>query len=241
MKKVQLEPAYILHHRKYRETSLLLDVFSKEHGRVSLLAKGARRNKKQQAIAFDLYQQYLVSWVAKSELGTLTDIEPGQTGFQLQNKQVFCGFYMNELIVNLLHQHEPHPDLFTAYETTLYELKEGRAEDIVLRYFEKRLLQILGYGLVLDCDVSTGEPINAEQNYFYEFEMGPVNKSSRPGSAFTVKGKTLLQLDREQLDEKEQAQEARNLLRAILSRHLGNKKLASRDLYHAFIKAGTPA
>ncbi len=241
MIKSQLEPAYILHHRKYGETSLLLDVFSKEHGRISLLAKGARRNRKQQSIAFDLYQQYLMSWIAKTDLGTLTDIEPGQTSFNLKNKQVFCGFYMNELIINLLHRHEPHPDLFAAYELTLSELNQDKAEDIVLRYFEKRLLQILGYGLVLDCDVLTGEPIDADASYFYEFELGPASKSSRPDSAFTITGKTLLELDREQLIDKEQIQEARNLLRAILSRQLGNKKLASRDLYHAFIKAGTPA
>ncbi len=114
---------------------------------MGLVAKGARRNRKQQSVSFEPYQCYRMSWVSRSELGTLTDIETEPQTFALKNRQVFCGFYMNELIIHLLHRHEPHPELFEIYENTLMKLAGDELEEITLRYFEKTLLQSLGYGL----------------------------------------------------------------------------------------------
>ena len=241
MLKANFIPAYVLHRRKYRETSLLLDIFSSDHGRVTLVAKGARRNTKQQSVTFDPYQRYRVSWVARTELGTLVDIEAEQNAIPLKKAQVFSGFYMNELIISLLHRHEPHPDLFDAYEKALKQLAEDEPEDRVLRYFEKALLQTLGYGLVLDSDVHSGEPVQSDKQYMYEFEYGPTIVNGHKEKGLLVSGTTLLALEKETLEQETHLREAKYLLRAILSHYLGNRKLASRELYNAFIKAGTTA
>ncbi|MEQ8290016.1 MAG: DNA repair protein RecO [Gammaproteobacteria bacterium] len=243
MQKVNLASAYILHRHKYRETSLLLDIFSKDYGRLSLVAKGARRNRKQQGVAFEPFQRYQLSWIARSELGTLTHIDAEKAGFSLNSRQLFSGFYINELVLHLLHRHESHPELFDAYESILKQLAGGLAEEIVLRYFEKTLLQTLGYGLVLDIDVDSGEPVSPEQDYLYVYERGPVSYMKDTVEGIKISGKTLLALQQETLLDQDRSclREAKQYLRVILARYLGDKKLASRDLYNAFIKAGTTA
>lgn len=243
MQKANLVPAYILHRHKYRETSLLLDIFSKDYGRLTLVAKGARRNKKQQGVSFEPFQRYQLSWVARTELGTLTHIDADKAVFTLNSRQLFSGFYLNELVLYLLHRHESHPELFDAYEQTLQQLAGGLAEEIVLRYFEKTLLQTLGYGLVLDIDVDTGEPVSPDKDYLYMYERGPVTYLKDSGEGIKISGNTLLALQQETLLDQDNTclREAKRYLRVILARYLGDKKLASRDLYNAFIKAGTIA
>ena len=234
--KVELTPSYILHRRDYSETSLILDVVSREHGRINLIAKGAKRNKKQQNPNFNLYQKYNISWVAKSDLGTLTDIELETFAESLKPEQMMTGFYMNEIMLRLLHKHEPHPEIFDSYEQAIKRLIDGDSEQIVLRYYEKTLLQSLGYGVILDHEVETGESLNNEMDYFYKFDYGPILTSNKDKSGITISGKTLLELDNESLSETKNINEAKVLLRTILDQHLGDKPLASKKLYQAYIK-----
>jgi DNA repair protein RecO (recombination protein O) len=234
--KVELTPCYILHRRDYSETSLILEVFSREQGRVNLIAKGVKRNKKQQGESFNLYQQYNISWTAKSELGTLTDIEFIASSRALKPELMMTGFYMNEIMLRLLHKHEPHPELFDSYETSINELINGASEQIILRYYEKTLLQSLGYGVILDHEVETGGSLEHDKNYFYKFDYGPVSKNENKDLGVSVSGKTLLELDNETLSEQKNINEAKALLRTILDQHLGNKPLASKSLYQAYIK-----
>ncbi len=243
MQKVNLAPAYILHRHKYRESSLLLDIFSRDYGRLSLVAKGARGNRKKQSVSYEPFQRYQLSWVARSELGTLTQADPDKSLIVLQNKLVFSGFYINELVLHLLHRHESHPELFMAYEETLQKLACGQPEDIILRYFEKKLLQTLGYGLVLDVDIDSGEQVSPTQEYLYLFEQGPVCFLRESNDGIKISGKTLLALQQETLLDQDKAcqREAKQYLRVILARYLGNRKLQSRELYNAFIKAGNHA
>jgi DNA repair protein RecO (recombination protein O) len=234
--KVELTPCYILHRRDYRESSLILEVISKEYGRVSLIAKGAKRNKKQQGINYNLYQKYLMSWVIKTELGTLIDVELASGMNSLTPQQMMTGFYMNEIILRLLHKHESHPELFDSYDSTVVKLSTNVPEESLLRYFEKTLLQSLGYGVVFDQDLITGNPILADENYYYRLDFGPSSdpQDNRPGVA--VSGKTLIELDKETLTDAQNKQEAKILLRSLLNQYLGDKPLASRQLYQAYIK-----
>jgi DNA repair protein RecO (recombination protein O) len=234
--KVEHTPCYLLHRRDYSESSLILDVFSREHGRINLVAKGAKRNKKQQGINHNLYQKYYMSWVAKSELGTLIDVELASSSNLLKPEIMMAGFYMNEIILRLLHKHESHPELFDSYDTAINQLLNDIPEQLVLRYFEKTLLQSLGYGVVLDHEVSTGENLIADKEYYYKFDFGPSLESSNTDSGISVSGKTLLELDAETLSDIKNMNEAKILLRAILNQHLGDKPLASRELYQAYIK-----
>lgn len=234
--KIELTPAYILHHRDYRESSLLLEIFSREHGRISLIAKGAKRNKKQKGVDFNLYQKYLVSWVAKSELGTLTDIEFEKMMQSLKPEQMMAGFYMNEIVLRLLHKHESHPELFDAYDAAIFSLLNDEPENIVLRYFEKVLLQSLGYGLVLESDVETGEKIAEDKEYCYQLDYGPSSISQEVKSGVKISGEALLQIDNETLSGVKNITEAKKLLKSILNKYLGAKPLASRQLYQAYIQ-----
>ncbi len=234
--KVELTPCYILHRRDYSESSLILEVFSREHGRVNLIAKGAKRNKKQQGINHNLYQKYHMSWVARSELGTLTNIELAALSDSLKPEVMMTGFYMNELMLRLLHKHEAHPELFDSYDITIQQLLNDKSEQIVLRYYEKILLQSLGYGVILDHEVETGEALNSEKEYYYQFDFGPSLTTNNIKSGINVSGKTLLELDAETLSDVENINEAKVLLKSILNQHLGEKPLASRELYQAYIK-----
>lgn len=232
--KVDLTPCYILHSRDYRESSLILEVMSREYGRVSLVAKGAKRNKKHQGINYNLYQKYLVSWVSRSELGTLIDIEIASTMSSMSPQQMLTGFYINEIILRLLHKHESHPELFDSYDATITELAANNTEQTLLRYFEKILLQSLGYGVIFDQDQNTGSPIVAEDDYCYKLDMGPCSDTQASGIA--VSGKTLIELNNETLSDTKNKSEAKILLRSLLKQYLGDKPLASRQLYEAYIK-----
>lgn len=237
--KIELNPCYILHRRDYSESSLILDVFSKEHGRVNLIAKGAKRNKKRQGISYNLYQKYQMAWIAKSELGTLTDIESINNSKLIKSESMMIGFYMNEIILRLLHKHEPHPELFDSYDMTINKLIDGDPEEIILRYYEKTLLQSLGYGVILDHDVETGQELIKEKMYTYKPDYGPARENDKTDSNLSISGKTLLELDAEVLSDTININEAKNLLRALLDQYLGVKPLASRDLYRAYIKSKT--
>jgi DNA repair protein RecO (recombination protein O) len=234
--KVELTPCYILHRRDYSESSLILEVFSRDHGRINLIAKGAKRNKKQQGISHNLYQKYNMSWVAKSELGTLIDIELSSLSDSLKPEVIMTGFYMNEVMLRLLHKHESHPELFDSYDLAIVQLINDVPEQIVLRYYEKTLLQSLGYGVILDHDVQTGEKLVTESDYYYNLDFGPSLSKINSESGINISGKTLLELDTETLSETKNINEAKTLLRTILNQHLGDKPLASRALYQAYVK-----
>jgi DNA repair protein RecO (recombination protein O) len=232
--KVDLTPCYILHSRDYRESSLILEVMSREYGRVSLVAKGAKRNKKHQGINFNLYQKYLMSWVSRSELGTLIDVEIASTMNSMSPQQMMTGFYMNEIVLRLLHKHESHPELFDSYDATIFELAADNTDQALLRYFEKILLQSLGYGVIFDQDQSTGSPVVAGDNYYYKLDIGPCSDVQANG--IVVSGKTLIELNNETLLDNKNKNEAKILLRSLLKQYLGDKPLASRQLYEAYIK-----
>ena len=145
-------------------------------------------------------------------------------------------FYLNELLIRLLHQHEPHPTLFAAYDRALSLLGDGENTDFVLRVFEKKLLDELGYGLVLDHNVETGEAIRSTDTYYYQIEHGPVQSLPATGEYIQISGAALLSLGRESRQDSESLKEARQLMRMSLNRHLGNRALASRELYRAYLK-----
>ena len=169
--KAELNPCYILHQRNYRETSLLLDVFSRQYGRVSLVAKGGRTQKNARRALLQPGRKINAAWSMRRELGTLTGAEPCQGHTIRAPGSLLTVFYINELLVRLLHRHEPHADLFDTYEMILYKLFNGAHEQPALRIFEKRLLEALGYGLALDTDTE-GNAIRPEQDYNYLSEQG---------------------------------------------------------------------
>lgn len=234
--KVESNPAFILHRRPYRETSLLLDVFSRDYGRVGLLAKGIRQRKSSKVEILQPYQPLLLAWSGKGELMTLTAAEADRPAFVLKGRQLIAGFYINELVIRMLHQHEAHPDLFDIYARTLHLLSMAQANaEAVIRIFEKRFLDAVGYGLVLERDVDNGEGIKPGIEYYYLAERGPCVNIPDSSDYITISGETLIALNNEKFDSAGTLQNAKHLMRFIMQKHLGNKPLASRKLYKMYL------
>ncbi len=231
--RVELHSCFLLHKRAYRETSLLLEVFSENHGRVGLVAKGAAV-KKSLNRNLQSFTPLQISWSGRGELGSLTNAEPDGMPLLLTGDKLFSGYYINEVLIRLLHRHDPHPGLFQIYRQILGQLLETRELESRLRIFEKKLLDELGYGLILDHDVNTGKEIIPEGVYDYVAGNGPVLLSSVKVKAdgVKVKGETLLLLLSElELENKESRNEAKRLMRYLLAPLLGDKPLNSRRIF----------
>ena len=234
--RVPLHTCYILHTKKYLESSLLLQVFSRDYGRVPLVAKGAKRKHNKQRYWFRPCQRLLLAWSGKGGMGTLTGIEPEPPIVQFHPEAMFYGFYVNEITSRLLHQHEPHTLLFDAYDRFFLHLAEmkdiNKYKFIWLYYFEKCLLQTLGYSPILDRDITSGKALVSNKQYYYQLERGP-SLHRLDENHVLVSGRALLALHNECInpDDSVVCSELRRLLRILLASHLGPKPLVSRKLY----------
>ncbi|MFC1664901.1 DNA repair protein RecO [Pseudomonadota bacterium] len=228
--RIQNEPAILLHSRPYSESSLLLEVFSSNFGRLGLMAKGARRLKSRYRGQLSLFQPLLVSWSGKGELPILTGVELHGPLVELKGNPVYCGFYLNELILKLLHRHDAHQALFEKYTSAIELLVKSENIEAVLRVFEKHLLTELGYALILERDSNTRTPIQAEKKYSYVLDQGPVSISDSQVGKLVIHGQTLIALAEEVLEDKTVLLESKQLLRAILNQQLDGKTLKSRQL-----------
>lgn len=238
--RVDPTPCFILHNRPYRETSLLIDVFSLSEGRISLIVRGARTDNKKSAKQSLLqpYQKVLIGWYGKGDLGTATTIETTGTNYKLNGRRLISGFYVNELVLRLLHRHEPHAELFQHYENALFRLAGLEDEQKALRIFEKKILESVGFGLVLDHEIRTMEKIEHGEVYEYHLESGPALQvnGKRDENAVQIHGSTLTSLQQEDLSDPVTLKEARTLMRKIISSVIGTKPLASRELYQSYLK-----
>lgn len=224
--RVSLEPAWVLHHYPYRDSSLLLEVFTREYGRTGLVARGARAAKSRWRNQLQILQPLLLSWNMRGELGTLTGVDSRAVPPVYQGRQVLCACYLNELLLRLLRRHDPHPELFDAYEQAINML--SGSEEQALRCFEKRLLQELGYGLLLDQEADDGAPVTAEALYEYRLERGPVRCRQAAGSGIFLHGASLLALQEEKLEGQRACREVKTLMRAALGLYLGERPLKTR-------------
>lgn len=224
---------FILNRRSYRESSLLIDAFSEQHGKLALVAKGGRGPKSKTAGVLQPFVPLRASWQGRTELLTLTSVErePGEAK-PLTGKRLYCGFYLNELLTHLLHRHDPHPHLFASYQSTLAQLaQESESMDGALRRFELVLLRGIGYGPVLDRDVASELAIDPQQSYLYRPDSGPVLSSQPvPGCAW-VRGQALLNLRDGLPGTREERQDAKRLMRCLIDYHLNGKLLKSRELF----------
>lgn len=234
--KIDLTPCYILHQRAYRETSLILEIFSREHGRLALVAKGAKRKNNSNGNLMQANQKLNVGWSIRGEMGTLTTIETAGASAMLTGHKIIFAFYLNELLMRMLHKHESHPHLFDAYDEALRLLGEQQDEQAILRNFEKNLLSSLGYGLILDHDVISGNAIQSQRDYYYQIDCGPMINVPSSSDYITVSGRTLIELNQGKLTTRRSLQESKQLMRFTLKRHLGTKPLASRELYQAYLE-----
>jgi DNA repair protein RecO (recombination protein O) len=222
---------YVLHSYPFSESSLIVETFTRESGRVPLVARGARRPKSALRGVLLAFQPVLLSWSGKTELRTLLKAEWLGGHEPLKGLAMMCGFYLNELLLRLLPRDDPHERLFDHYEDTIESLGRGQEIPVGLRRFEKALLDELGYGVILDRETAGGHPIVAEQCYVYLAERGPVPASGgAPQKGVELDGQTLIDMQRDDYARAATLQQSKALMRALINHHLGDRQLHTRQL-----------
>ena len=227
--KVDGQPAFVLHTYPFRETSLIVEVFSRDHGRIALLARGARRPRSSLRGLLLSFQPLELAWAGKGEVRTLMKAEWQGGQPLLTGKALFCGYYLNELLMHLLPREDAHQRLFSVYSETLRRFS-GALKESDIRCFERAFLQELGYGLTLDTD-ATGTPIDTAGYYAYEIEHGPVRLRMPGSTALSVSGKTLIDLAHEDFSDPRSLVEAKQLMRALIGHYTGGKGLETRKIF----------
>jgi len=232
--RVQEQPAYILHHRPFRDTRQIIDVLTPDHGRLSLMSRGSRSAKSRQKSILQPFNSLILSWSGKGELPTLTSAEAQTSNaFKLSGKALLSAFYVNELLVKLLHKHDVHDGIYYLYESILNLLAESTEVEPVLRLFEKQLLEELGFGLNLTVHAGTGEDVVAGELYAYYLEHGPVDVASIHDEQYLIQlsGESLLALSENNLSSEQALKDAKRLMRSILNFYLQGKPIKSRELF----------
>lgn len=232
-RRIRNEPAWLLHHRPYRDTSRILEVLSHNHGRLSIVARGSRAPRARLAGILRPFLPLSLSWVIRTDLGTLTGAELSGQPVALSGDALMSGWYVNELLLHLTHRHDPQPEVYAAYTRTVERL--GTAHDVpaVLRAFEVELLSLLGYGLILDHDSERQAPLRPDARYEYRVEQGPVeadqaDHDEHGPASMLFSGATLTAIGRGDFSSAEVTQAAGRLLRRVIAHHLDGKELKTR-------------
>lgn len=234
--RVQLQPAYVLHHRPYRDTSRILELFTRDHGRLTVFARGVRgsgrgRGANSQASMLQPFQRVLISYTGRGEAGQLSGAEYDGEFMDMPAARSLSGFYLNELLIRLFERHDAHADVFQMYDATVVALKDSQNDEAsLLRIFEKRLLELIGYGVLLDREAQSGEKVRANCIYRYVPERGVQRIDGVAEGRFIFSGESLLALSTENLSHAGHRADARRLLRAALDQYLSGRELRSREV-----------
>jgi len=224
--------AWVLHSYPYSETSLILDVLTRDYGRLPLMARGARRPRSALRGVLQAFQPLELGWFGAGEVRTLAKAEWVGGMALLGGTALMLGYYLNELLIKLLPREDAHPALFEAYAETLQALSRGESHASRLRLFEKTLLKELGYGLALEREANSGQPVLPDRNYHYLIERGPVAaESGEDGQESTLRGKTLLDLASDDYSDARTLSEGKTLMRRLINHYLAGQALQSRRVF----------
>lgn len=229
-RRVQQQAAFILHYKPFRDSSQILDILSRDHGKLAVVARGSRGARSKLKGVLRPFMPLSMSWVIRTDLGTLTGAEVRGTPLRLSGDALLSGYYVNELILHLLHRHDPQPEVFDAYAHTI-EALAVRDADVApsLRIFEMALLRQIGYALNLDHESGSNAALVAERHYEYRVEQGPVAVERSEGPlVFT--GAVLGAIADQRFDDADTLRAASRLLREVIAFHLGGKDLKSRKV-----------
>ena len=235
-RRVLLAPGYILHHRPYRDSSRILEVLVRDHGRLTVFARGVRGPKPRFGGVLQPFDLLLLSFQLGREAGQLTGAESAESAPPLPAGSLMAGFYLNELLLKLTTRHDPMAEVFEDYRRALSRLRAGGRIEAVLRVFEKRLLEAVGYGVDLSSEARTGKPIEAEGLYRFRPSEGLVPAAR--GDADAVEGSSMLALAREELGQGRELEDARRVLKAALAERLEGRELTTRRVARAVASRG---
>lgn len=228
---VYFQPAYILHQQHYGETSLIIDVLTRDFGRISLIAKGIRKAKSKFAGILRPFAALSLSFVGKTDLRTLTNAEMIGISNGLTGLTLYCGFYVNELLCNFLHKDDPHPEVFEDYQQCLSHLAQGTHVESALRIFELNLMGNIGYGVNLNYDLRHEKAIIPNKKYVFNKDEGLIEDANGQFS-----GSVLQAIEQRQFDDPLVLSEAKMLMRTVIDSHLQGKLLKSRSVINNIVK-----
>ena len=230
IRRIELEAAFLLHARPYRESSQIIEILSQDHGRIGLVARGSRRPKSHWRSTLRPFQPMRMSWSGRGSLQTLHAAEPTSPALPFSGMYLMAGYYMNELIIALLHRSDPHPDLFAHYGAALAKLAAREELEPTLRRFELTLLAEIGYGLMTDRDAAGGQPLCSERWYEYFADQGPVPVAAGTVGGLVINGADLTAIGKGEFDRPERLLIAKRLLREKLNWCLGGRPLRTRQV-----------
>ncbi len=237
IRRVELAEGWVLHSRPFRETSLIVEAFSRDHGRVGLVARGGRRPRSSLALAAQPFRRLLLSWSGRGELVTLTAAESASQNAGCRppgGKALMPALYLNELVLKLTRREDPHPELFDHYCAALEELRAGEPVEPALRRFELDLLASLGLGLNLKFDTQ-GRELAPDTAYRYRMEAGAeaLPPGARTGKAMNFSGAELLGIARRDWRRRDMRHAARRLLGTAIDFYLEGRPLNTRKVFAA--------
>ncbi len=227
--RIQEQPGFVLHSYVYKESSLVLDVFSRDYGRVALIAKGAKRPHSRLRGVLQTFQPLSLNWSGRSELRTLVSAEWVGGMIPLESSALLYGFYLNELLLKLTAREDPHPGLFDHYVATLTRLANTESAQIVLRQFELAILKETGVAADLSVSAHDGSPVNPDEIYIVDPEGGP-RLAKMGDTAPRVLGKTLLDMANEDYSDPMTQAQSKLLMRALLAHHLNGTRIQTRQI-----------
>jgi DNA repair protein RecO (recombination protein O) len=227
----ELQPAYILHTRPYRDTSMLVDFLTPEFGRITAVARGVRSRKTSKRNLLNPFTRLLISFQGKTDLKLLTHFEAEGEHFTLLAKHLFSGFYLNELLVRLLPEFDAHSEIYSLYEQSLQQLNAQQDLEPILRFFELQILNELGYAIDFESDAKTGELILSNAHYCLDIAQGFYLASPDVPHNFQFSGQHIQAIARRDFILPEVKQTAKRITRILLKPLLGSKPLTSRELF----------
>lgn len=227
-RRVQQQPGYILHHRPFRDTSQILDIVTRDHGKIAVVARGSRGSRSRLGGVLRPFLPLRVSWVAKSDLGTLTGAEVAGSPAGVMGDAMFSAYYVNELLLHFLHRYDPQPEIFALYEEVIKALLVTENIAAALRSFELEFLSLLGYAVNLEHEFGSRDPLASDRDYEYRMEQGPVAVVRSGPLVFS--GAVYREIAAQRFDNPDILRAANRLLREIIAFHLGGKELKSRKV-----------
>ena len=230
---VDQEPSFVLYQRPYRETSLLVEVLTQDHGRIGLIARGAKRPKSRMAALLQPFRPLTLSWTGRGDLKTLRSVEEAGAFSAPAGDLLMPAFYLNELLLKALRRGDPHPGLFAHYMQALSQMGSGALLGPSLRMFELSLLDECGYGLVLDRAMAGAEPIEPDGRYRYDLESGPHPIPAGDKGGLVFAGSHLMAMGRGDFSDPQVAVAARELFSAAIKHFFGLEALKTRTVYRA--------
>jgi len=234
MQEQQWQRGFVLHKREYSETSFLVDFFTEYHGRITLLAKGARRPRSPLKALLQPFTPLLLRWSGKGDLKTLTKVEAASLTLPMNNLALYSGFYVNEMLVRVLENQTAYQELFQHYLLCVTKLAATPdALEPTLRTFEFQVLKALGYGVDFVHCIATGEEV--DPNMWYQFRENEGFIASLLQNNLSFLGKDLLAFDLLDFSEKSTQQAAKRFTRIALKPYLGSQPLKSRELFQSIL------